>query len=116
MILRQLTDEISLKPINNIKVGALSNLVDNSQQTIVTLTASGDTYIYRISCSGDVYAKYQLYIGDALKETKRVSERSVDFFFLTPLLLNDGEKIDVKVIHAYTTETPNFDATIYSRV
>jgi|SRR3989304_6001486 len=116
MILRELTDEINLKPINDIQTNSLINVASGSQQTILTLNATVEHRIVRISCSGEAYAVYQLYIDTNLIETKIVGERSVDFLFSVPLLLSIGEILDVKVIHYYTGNTFNFNSTIYSRV
>lgn len=116
MILRQLTDEIGLKPINDIRTGSLSTLGSNSEGTILTLTATTDHKISRISCTGDSYAMYKLYIDTNLIETKKVGRRYIDFIFPIPLLLSNGETLDVKVTHFYTGKTFDFDATIYSRI
>lgn len=117
MILRQISNEIGLFPINNIESGLISDVPDNVLTTILTLTASQDHKIMRISCSGTDYAKYQLFIDTVLIETKRSSpERSIDFIFPSPLLLNNGQILDVKVTHYYVSELANFESTIYSRI
>lgn len=116
MILRQITDEVALKPINYIQTGSIDTVPDSVQTTIITLTATQNHNIFRISCSGDVYAKYQLYVNSDLIETKRIGNRDIDFIFNTPLQVLNGQILDVKVTHYYIGKTVNFDATIYSRV
>lgn len=84
--------------------------------TIVTYTAASITRLTRISVSGTVYAKFQLFLNTSLIETKRTSpERSVDFSFDLPLAMGIGDILDVKVTHYNLTLLENFDSTIYGR-
>ena len=115
MILRQLKDEINLKSINDIRNGSATTVPSSTLSTILTLTATQDHKISRISCSGDAYAKYQLFIDTVLKETKvSAPNYAIDFDFNPTLLLSNGQVLDVKVTHFYPTETADFDSTVYS--
>lgn len=117
MILHQLKDEINLKSINDIQTGNVTNVSDNTLSTILTLNASQDHKIARISCSSDAYAKYQLFIDNVLVETKiSAPNYAIDFNFDPTLLLSNGQILDVKVTHFYTSETVDFESTIYSIV
>lgn len=114
MILRELTSEVGLKAVNNIQQSSVSTVPVSSQVTILTFTATTDHKITRISCSGESYAKYELYLDTSLIETKNVGKYSVDFKFDIPLLVQNGQIFDVKVTHFYTGKTFDYDATIYS--
>lgn len=115
MILRQISNEIGLFPINNIVTGNVGTVPSNTLTTILTLNASTIHKIARISCSGEDYAKYQIFIDNILKETRRSSpERTIDFIFNPTLLLNNGQILDVKVTHYYTGDLSSFESTIYS--
>jgi len=117
MILRQLTDEVSLKGINTINESSIVNVPANTETTVITLTATVDHKIFRISVSGDDYAKYRLYIDTNLVETRRAGpQRTLDFIFNSPLLLTTGQILDIKVLHCFTGDQLDFESTIYSRV
>ena len=117
MILRQLKEEICLKPITTITTNEETNVPANVETTILTLSATTDHKISRISVSGDDYAKIRLYIDTNLVETKRSGpERSVDFLFDSPLELNNTQVLDIKVLHCYTGVLSDFEATVYSRI
>jgi hypothetical protein len=95
-------------------VGAATSVPSNSQTTVVTLTANGINMITMISCSGDSYAKWQMYINNTLKETQRSGpDRNIRFYFSHPYTINAGDVVDVKVTHYYTGDTLNFESTIY---
>ena len=115
MILRQISNEIGLFPINNIVTATIGLVPDNALTTILTLTALQKHKISRIACSGEDYAKYQIFIDSVLVETRRSSpERTIDFNFTPTLLLNIGQILDVKVTHFYTGDLGSFESTIYS--
>lgn len=115
MILRQLTNEVGLVPINNVLTGAIGTVPSDTLTTILTLTAATKHKLVRIACSGEVYAKYQLFIDTVLIETRRSGpERTIDFTFSPTLLLNNGQILDVKVTHFYTGDALNFESTLYS--
>ena len=117
MILRQLKDTVCLKPITNITRNDANLVPSATLTTIVTLTAIVKHSVSRISCSGDCYAQYELYIDNVLIETKvSAPNYAIDFKFHNELVLNVGQILDVKVTHFYTGEQGNFKSTIYSRV
>lgn len=117
MILRQISNEIGLYPINTILPASVGTVPANTLTTILTLTAVAKHKIVKISCSGEDYAKFQLFIDTDLVETRRSGpERTIEFSFPTPLLLQPGQILDVKVTHFYTGATPTFESTLYSIV
>jgi len=116
MILRQINDNINLNPINYIQTNSINTVASSAQTTILTLDADTVHNIIKISCSGDVYAKYQLYLNTELIETKNIGSRSVEFSFTTPLQIQNDDILDVKVTHYYSGVTADFDATLYSRI
>lgn len=85
------------------------------ETTILTYVASGARKVMQVSCSGDVYAMWKLYIDGSQVDVRRGSDRNVVFDWDWPLLVNDGETFEVKVTHNKTSETPTFDATVYGR-
>ena len=115
IILRQLKDEIGLIPVNDIRTGTAISVSSAILTTILTLSALTKHKIMRISCSGQDYAKYELFIDTVLIETKRSGQkRNVDFNFTSGLLLNNTQVLDVKVTHFFTGDSLDFESTIYS--
>lgn len=115
MILHQISNEVGLFPINNILTGSIGTVPSSTLTTILTLTASQIHKIARIACSGEDYAKYQIFIDTVLVETRRSGpDRTIDFNFSPTLKLNNGQILDVKVTHFYTGDVVAFESTIYS--
>lgn len=115
IILNKLKDEVVLKGVNNALHGSVGSVPDNVLTTILTLTASTLHKIVRISCSGNDYAKFQLYLNTNLIETRRSGpDRTIDFTFVHPLLVNNGDILDIKVTHYFTGELLDYESTIYS--
>jgi hypothetical protein len=100
--------------VTPLAVGAQTGVGANTLTTLATLTANGARNISRISCTGQVYAKYQIFVNSTLKET-RISgpERSIDFVFEPTLFLVPTAVLDVKVTHFVAGENPDFETTIY---
>lgn len=85
--------------------------------TVVTFTAAADTYITAIYASGSFNAKWELVKNTVVEIVQRSSpERNQPFQFANPWKILAGDVIDVKVEHAYTGETPDFEATIMGYV
>lgn len=93
---------------------ALTNVPDTTLTTIVTYTAPSAMRITQITCSGTVYAKFQLFLNTVLMETRRGGpERTVVFEFNNPLQLQSGDILDVKVEQYNVGQTADFDSTVY---
>jgi len=89
------------------------NVTSNNLTTILTFTATQDTNISLISCSGEDYAKFQLFIDTTLIATKRSGpERDVEWNFVNPLLISNGSILDIKVTH-WHTDALDFEAGMY---
>lgn len=102
--------------VSSLAYDEVANVVANSETTVVTYTAATDLIITRISISGDVYAKVKVYINSSTIETKRMgADRNVDFVWADGMVVNNGDIIDVKVIHFATGTTPNYEASIYGK-
>jgi len=100
--------------VSPIAVGSVTSVPSSTLTTIVTYTAAATTRLSRISVSGTVYAKYQLFFNTVLVETKRSGpERSIDFAFKSPLGMVATDILDVKVTHYNTALLENFEATVY---
>ena len=93
---------------------ALTNVPDTTLTTIVTYTAPSTKKITQITCSGTVYAKFQLFLNTVLMETRRGGpDRTLVFEFNNPLQLQMNDILDVKVEHYNVGQTADFDSTIY---
>jgi len=104
-------DSIIVSPLS---VGAVSSVSDTVLTTIVTYTAASAVKITRISISGTVYAKFQLFYNTTLIETIRSGpDRTMFIEFKSPLSLISSDVLDVKVTHYNTGLMENFEATIY---
>lgn len=111
----QVTGDINTvdAPVWPTVVGAVST-GSATLTTIATLVANGVNRVTKISCSGEDYAKFQLFLNTVLKDTRRSGpDRNIDFTFESPLTLLAGDVLDVKVTHYYTGDTVAFEATIY---
>lgn len=104
----------STTAVSPLAVGSASNVPDNVLTTIVTYTAASAIQITRISVSGTVYAKFQLFLNASLIETARSGpDRTLFMEFKSPLSLSNTDVLDVKVTHYNTGLMENFEATIY---
>lgn len=85
-----------------------------TQTTVATYVSGSDTMVTNIFCSGNDNAKWQVYVNSVLQITQRGSngDRNVPIVFPTPLLLANGDTLDVKVTHFFTAETLDFETTI----
>lgn len=92
--------------------GTQTIISQNVPTTIVTLPANGIRYLTQIICTGEVNAKWDVYINSTWTMTKRTTDRTVDFCFTTPLKVNAHSVIDVKATHHGPEATADFAATI----
>lgn len=100
--------------VSPLASGSVTSVPAGALTTIVTYTAAVATHLSRISISGTLYAKFQLFLNTVLIETKRSGpERSLDFDFNCPLILPPSSILDVKVTHYQTGETGDFESTVY---
>lgn len=98
-----------------ISNGTALNVTANTLTTVDTYTASGnDVKITKIVVSGDANSTWGLFIDTVEKITWRVADgnKTRDFDFISPLLLADGETIDIKVTHYFNSETADFSTSI----
>lgn len=104
----------SLVPVSPLAGNGITGVPDNVQTTIVTFTAPNNFLLGNIVTSGTTYAKYQLYLNLVLIDTRRGGpERTMIFTFPSPLQMNTGDILDVKVTHYDTAQTADFESTIY---
>ena len=100
--------------ISALANGAVTSVADNILTTIVTYTPGTNVKITKISVSGTNYAKIQLFINSSLVETLRMGpSRNIVFNWIDPLGLSASTPLDIKVTHYITTETNDFEATVY---
>lgn len=108
------TGSLSSTGVSALAVGGLTAVPASTTTTIVTYAAASTTRLTKISVSGTVYAKFQLFLNTVLIDTKRSGpERSLDFSFDIPLAIGVGDIIDVKVTHYNTALLEDFNSTIY---
>lgn len=106
--------DVSSIPSSIAAYGTQTLVGANTETTVVTLTANGIRNIAHISCSGDAYAEWYLYINSIKVETRRTGPSyNVEFYWGNPMSLITGTVIDVKVVHHYVAETATFNASIY---
>ena len=92
----------------------VTSVPDGSLTTILTYTAAAATRLTRISVSGTDYAKFQIFLDTVLIETKGSGpDGSLDFSFTSPLGLDVGQILDVKVTHYAPGVLSDFESTIY---
>jgi len=106
--------EVTQEPEAVLAEDTDSAVAQSTLTTIVTFTmTASDQHITRISCSGEVYGKFDLIKNTTEQlETKRTGPaRNVDFNF-NNFEFTTGDTLDVKVTHAYSG-THEFNATIY---
>lgn len=100
--------------VSAIAGGSVTNIPDATLTTILTYTAVTAARVTRISVSGTNYAKYQIFLNAALIETKRSGpDRSLDFDFASPLGLDAGNILDVKVTHYGPGVLADYESTLY---
>lgn len=100
--------------VSPLASGSITAVPAATTTTIVTYTAVSSKRVTRISVSGTIYGTYQLVLNLAVIETKRSSpDRSLDFKFDSPLLLNASDILDIKVTHHYTGHLEDFNSTVY---
>jgi len=100
--------------VTPLVTGAATSVPAATPTTLATYTAASATKVSRVSCSGTVYAKFQLYLNTVLIETRRTGpDRTIDFPFEAPLSLAVSDILDVKVTHYQTSLMENFETTIY---
>ena len=80
-------------------VGTVSNVPASTLTTIVTVPANGLKFITKVLGSGMVSGRWEIYVDNVLKMTKRTVDRAVDFDFPTPLRLEASSVLDVKFYH-----------------
>jgi len=106
--------DVSSIPASLAAYGTQTLVGANTETTIVTLTANGIRNMTHVSCSGDAYAEWRLYINSVLVETRRTGPSyNVEFVWRNPMSLITGTVIDIKVVHHYVSETATFNSAIY---
>lgn len=97
-----------------LATGAITGIPATVLTTIVTYTATTARQISRISCSGNVYGKFQVFKNTILIDTIRSGpERSEQLLFTAPINLVTTDIVDVKVTHYQTGVSGDFESTIY---
>lgn len=105
------TSSIKVTPLAG---NGITNVPDGVLSTIVTYTAPSDKSLTSITVSGTLYAKFQLFLNTVLIETRRGGpDRTLVFEFNSPLTLNSGDILDVKVTHFNAGQTAEFESTVY---
>jgi hypothetical protein len=103
------------EPVFAVSIGAQTGVSDTTLTTIATLTANGYNRLVQISCSGTCYAKWELYVNSALKETRRSGpERNLYFTYNHPIQLAAADVVDIKVTHYDIGKFHDFEATFYA--
>jgi len=88
---------------------------DNTLITLLTITPVVDTFVTKIVCSGDIYAKFTLTIAATDRFFRRSGpDRDVVWDFKSsPLKLALGSPLDIKVFHCWDDGgTYDFETTV----
>jgi len=110
---------VILKKIGNyllnrpLYIGRVEDVPSNTLTTIVTAAADVVKYLTKITCSGEENARWELYINSVLIETKRTTDRNVEFEWNIPLKILDTEGITVKAIHYGPGTNATLNATVF---
>lgn len=94
--------------------GTQTSVSDNTITTVATMTANGARNITKIKFSGEGYARWTVVVDATTEETATTGTYAGEFdfgpngFYVAP-----GSVLDVKVEHFITSETLDFNATIY---
>ncbi len=100
--------------INLIQYAEAIDVGYDTETTIITYTATQDTNISMINCSGDAYAKFKLYVDTNLIGVKRTGpDRNINWKFNDTLFLVSGSIIDIKVTHYVNGDILNFESGLY---
>ena len=100
-------------PATVLTKAAVTIVPSGTDTTVLTYTALADTVLTNIFCSGTYYAKWTLRVNTVDEIVQRTGpDRNQPFQFTAPWKILSGDVIDVRVIHAYTGETADFEATI----
>jgi len=103
-------------PASILATAVATNVSPSVLTTVLTLPIAGTIHVTEISCTGEDYAKFQVFVDTTLIETKRSGpDRDAIFEYLWPLKLLNGQVLDVKVIHFYSnggSYTSNFNCTV----
>jgi len=100
-------------PNRPLHVGQRVDVPKDTLITVTTVPANGIKYLSKITCSGEENARWEIYINNVLKETKRTINRTVDFEWTTPLKILDAEVVDIKATHYGPGDTATLDATVF---
>ena len=100
--------------INVLANGSVTSVPLSTLSTIVTYTATVPTYISRLSMSGSIYAKFQIFKNMSLIETVRTGpSRNAELEFRPGFDLSTSDILDIKVVHYQVGLLEDFEATIY---
>lgn len=109
--------QAAVNPTSVLAKAIASAVPVTTKTTVVTLTASQDTYVTEIICSGMEYGKWYLVVNSVDQSIKRGgSDRDVTWTFVNPLKITSGQVLDIKVEHFVTGQTPDFESTIVGYV
>lgn len=107
--------QIIKQALDLIRYSEASSVTANNLTTILTFTATARIEISLITCSGQDYAKFQIFVDTVLKGTKRSGPaRNVEWNFSNPLILENGSILDIKVTHWFTGDALDFEAGMYA--
>ena len=88
------------------------SVADSTKTTILTITATVETYVTKIVVSGHDYAKWFLTLDTVDQNIKR-NEYTGEWDFSSPWKLTAGQVLDIKVEHFLIGETLGFEATTW---
>lgn len=101
-------------PATVLKKQALLDLASGSKSTVLTFTASVDTYITKIIAEGEDYALWYLTLNTVDQNMRPTGpDRDKVWTFQNPWKITSGDVLDVKVEHGNSGEQLDFSATLW---
>ena len=92
----------------------LAGVIAGSEEIVLAYVSQSEQWISLIACSGRIYAEFSLYINDEKIGMRRSGpERNADFEFTSPLFLDNGAVLKVKVRHYHADQIGVFEASVF---
>jgi hypothetical protein len=95
-----------------LAIGEQTSVSINTPTTVATIPANGRQYITGIICTGEVNARWDIFVNSVRRATKRTTDRNVEFEFNTPFELAGSSVLDIKVTHHGPEANADFQATV----
>jgi len=100
-------------PAEVLAKSSASNVPADTRTTVVTITASVDTYVTKIVGSGEDHAQWILVVDTVDQNFKNSDDYGREWNFTNPWKIQAGSVLDLKVEHPIDGEQLDFAGTIW---